>query len=77
MHQDIRLLQQTIELRPVVGLLQVECHAALAAVPARGRRRLAKRRSLLRFHLDHVGASLGEKERRHRAGMPRREIDDA
>ena len=75
-HQDVGGGQQIVERGAVVGLLEVEDDAALAAHPRVEARTGADGGSRGRLDRDDVGAGLGQQQRRHRAGDAVGEVDD-
>ena|SRR6516225_3916037 len=67
-----------------LGLLQIECQRALAAIgakkkpafPGKARRKLAQHVALRRFDFDHRGAEIGEQSAAVRAGEIAAQIED-
>ena len=69
---------EAVERVAVVGDARIERRAPFRGVQHGEQRRLvAERVAVGSFHLDHVGAGVGEQLRAVGAGDPRREVDDA
>ena len=77
MDHDVGGGEEVVERRPVVGLVEVEHDAALAAHPRLEARPGADGVPAGRFDGDDVGARLGQQQGRHRPGDPVGQVDDA
>ena len=74
-HHDVGAAQQRTQALQIRVIMQVQCHAALAAKQGGPACELAQRTTVGRLDHDHLGAAISEKLRRLRSGQRRRQVD--
>ena len=74
---DIGLTRQSQKARLVIGILEIQFGALLAAIPDLVAKLAAKRITTGRFDLGHLGAVVRQQHCRHRTGHPPGQIEHA